>query len=253
MAGEIRIGTSGWQYGHWKGPVYPPRFPSARMLPAYAQWFDTVEINSSFYGLPTETTVAGWRDATPPDFRFAWKGSRYITHLKKLKDPAEPLERMYGRAVALGGKLGPILFQLPPRFPRDLERLSGLIALLRPDYRHAFEFRDPSWHDDAVLALLRQHNLAWCSYELAGFRSPIEVSADFTYVRLHGPTNEAYRGSYSDQQLAAWAERVQAWRESLRAVYIYFDNDEAGYAVHDASRLRSLVDATVPQAPFPLR
>ncbi len=253
MACEIRIGTSGWQYGHWKGPVYPSRFGTTRMLPAYARWFDSVEINSSFYGLPAEATVTSWRDATPPDFRFAWKGSRYITHLKKLKDPADSLERMYERADGLGSKLGPILFQLPPRFPCNPERLEGFIELLRPNYRYALEFRDPSWHADGVLALLRKHNLAWCSYELAGFRSPIEVTTDFTYVRLHGPTKEAYRGSYSDEQLAAWAAHVTNWRKTLRAVYIYFDNDEAGYAVYDASRLRSLVEPTLSPVPLPLR
>src|SRR5215212_3849433 len=132
MACDIRIGTSGWQYRHWKGPVYPARFPAARMLPTYTQWFDTVEINSSFYGLPAAGTVVGWRDATPPDFRFAWKGSRYLTHLKKLIDPADGLARMYERVDELGEKLGVVLFQLPPRFPCNLERLTAFVAALRP-------------------------------------------------------------------------------------------------------------------------
>jgi uncharacterized protein YecE (DUF72 family) len=155
---------------------------------------------------------------------------------------------MYARLDHLGAKLGPILFQLPPRWPCHLDRLAGFIAALRPGMRYAFEFRDRTWHNAEVQRLLRDHNIAWCVYDLAGFRSAIEVTADFAYVRLHGPQPEAYRGSYPDQDLAFWADEVRRWRTSLNAVYIYFDNDEAGFAVRDASRLRTLVDNGVQPA-----
>lgn len=241
----VRIGTSGWLYRHWRGVVYPPRLPMAKWLSYYAQFFSTVEINSTFYGLPSVRTVSTWRDATPAGFCFAVKGSRYLTHLKKLTDPADGLNRMNERLAPLGDKLGPILFQLPPRWPCDLDRLASFIRAvqaLRPAGRYAFEFRDPTWHNPEVHRLLREHNVAWCVYDLAGFRSAIEVTADFAYVRLHGPATVAYSGTYSDDALAFWAEQVRRWRGSLSAVYIYFDNDEAGYAFRDAARLRSLVE-----------
>jgi uncharacterized protein YecE (DUF72 family) len=238
---DVRIGTSGWQYRHWRGPFYERSLPTTRWLPFYAEHFDTVEINTSFYGLPSEKTVGGWREATAPDFRFAAKGSRYLTHLKRLKDPVDSLERLYSRLDHLGDKLAVILFQLPPRWPCDLDRLREFLAALRPERRYALEFRDQSWHNEGVFDLLRQHNIAWCAYELAGFRSAMEITADFVYVRLHGPQTEAYRGSYSDTELQGWAKRIRGWQRSLKAVYIYFDNDEAGFAVRNASRLRNLV------------
>lgn len=241
MTAEIRIGTSGWHYRHWLGPFYPPKLPSREMLPYYLGLFDTVEINNSFYRLPLESALAAWRDSTPPNFRFALKGSRFLTHMKKLKDPEPGLERFFQRADLLREKLGPILFQLPPHWEVDLGRLRAFLEALPPGHRYTFEFRNPTWYIPDVYAELRRHNAAYCPFDLAGFQSPIELTADFTYVRLHGPGGK-YQGSYSDQALAVWAERIRNWRQELRAIYFYFDNDEAAYAVGNALKLRDLAD-----------
>jgi uncharacterized protein YecE (DUF72 family) len=240
---DIRIGTSGWHYTHWRGPFYPPDLRAADMLAWYLKRFDTVEINNSFYRLPTRETFAAWRRATPAQFCFAVKGSRYITHRKRLKDPQPALERLLPAAEALGRKLGPILFQLPPRWSRNIERLADFLDALPARRRYAFEFRDPSWHDAAVYRLLNKHNAAFCIYELDGFVSPVEVTADFVYVRLHGPGRK-YEGDYAPHALAAWAAHIRGWRRTLAAVYVYFDNDQAGYAAKNAAELKALVGQT---------
>ncbi|HEU4683899.1 MAG TPA: DUF72 domain-containing protein [Nitrospira sp.] len=237
---DIRIGTSGWHYKHWLGPFYPPRLPAKRMLAWYMERFDTVEVNNTFYRLPTKETLRAWRDGTPPAFRFAVKGSRYISHRKKLNDPEPALARFLPLVETLGAKLGPILFQLPPRWSRNVERLNRFLDSLPPTHRYSFEFRDPSWHDEAVYGALRKHQAAFCIYELAGFESPHEVTADFAYVRLHGPEGK-YGGDYSAGTLARWAERIDEWRGSLSAVYVYFDNDQAAYAAKNAAELKRLV------------
>jgi uncharacterized protein YecE (DUF72 family) len=236
---EIRIGASGWHYKHWRGPFYPPDLPASQMLAFYLERFDTVEINNSFYRLPKEETFTAWHDATPPDFRFAVKGSRFITHNKKLKDPQPSLDMLMPRVARLGPKLGPILFQLPPLWTVNLERLEQFLTALPQPQRYAFEFRNPTWNIDPVYRLLRTHNAAYCIFHLAGFESPLEITADYTYIRLHGPGGK-YQGSYSDQALETWAARIHAWRD-LAAVYVYFDNDQAAYAVHNALSLRRLV------------
>ena len=241
MNASMHIGTSGWHYDHWRGRFYPPDLPAERMLAFYAGHFASVEINNSFYHLPTPAALAGWREATPPSFVFAAKASRYITHMKKLKDPESGLGNLLPRMEVLGEKLGPILFQLPPRWRLDMDRLAAFLAALPAGHRYAFELRDPSWHALAVYQLLAEHGVAHCIYDLGGYQSPLEITADFAYVRLHGPGG-AYQGSYSAETLAAWAARIAAWRERLRAVYVYFDNDEAGCAVRNALDLRSLVE-----------
>ena len=237
---EIRIGTSGWHYQHWVGRFYPDRWPASKMLAYYQERFDTVEINNSFYRLPVESALERWRELTPSNFVFAVKGSRYLTHMKKLKDPAAGIEKFFSRIDLLKKKLGPVLFQLPPNFGMKPERLETFVKALPKRHRYAFEFRDESWNSPDIYALLRRHNSAWCSYNLAGYQSPIEVTADFTYVRLHGPAGK-YQGSYPDQELAQWAARIRAWRSELKAIYIYFDNDDSGYAAHNALRLRELI------------
>ena len=242
MAAEIRVGTSGWQYKHWSGRFYPDKTPPGRMLDAYlACGFDTVEVNNSFYRLPIATAVDRWRDASPDDFVFAVKGSRFLTHMKKLKDPDAGLARFLPLIERLGPKLGPILFQLPPRWGPDLERLEAFLDALPKSHRYAFELRDESWHIPEVCALLRNRNAAFCAYEIAGHKSPIEITADFAYVRLHGPTDRAYEGGYSAAQLRRWATRIRGWRESLDAVYVYFDNDDSGYAPRNALELKGLL------------
>lgn len=240
MSTEVRIGTSGWHYWHWLGPFYPPKLPAGQMLPYYVGLFDTVEINNSFYRLPLESALASWRASTPDNFRFALKGSRYLTHMKKLKDPEPGLERFFQRADLLGEKLGPILFQLPPHWEVDLERLRGFLRALPEGHQYAFEFRNPTWYIQDVYAELQRHNAAYCPFDLGGFQSPIEITADWSYVRLHGPGNK-YQGSYGDEALADWAERIRNWRKELKGVYVYFDNDQAAYAVENALRLRGLV------------
>ena len=237
----IRIGTSGWHYNHWRGPFYPPKWPAARMFDHYQRFFDTVELNNTFYRLPPEGAAETWKEAARPGFLFAAKGSRFLTHMKKLKDPEKGIERFFERLEDLGRRLGPIVFQLPPRWAMNLERLEAFLEALPGGHRYAFELRDTSWHHDDVYRLLQRHRAACCIYDLAGFESPRLVTTDFAYVRLHGPGPKAYQGSYSDDVLEGWARRIEEWRTSLKSIFVYFDNDQAGYAVHDALRLKTLV------------
>ena len=239
-AGRIRIGTSGWQYAHWKGPFYPEDLPKRAFLAHYAGHFDTTEVNSFFYGLPKAETVTGWRRAVPAGFEFAVKASRYITHMKKLKDPEASLAKFWDRARMLDEQLGPVLFQLPPSWGVNADRLRAFLAALPDGPRYAFEFRDPSWFADEVLELLQGHGAALCVYELGQQASPVTVTGDFAYVRLHGP-EAGYAGDYGDQALAGWARQLAAWREQGLDAYLFFDNDEAGYAAQDALRLRQLL------------
>ena len=240
--GEILIGTSGWHYRHWRGPFYPQDLPASKMLEFYIERFDTVEINNSFYRLPKPETFAEWRKSTPKDFTFAVKASRFITHNKVLKDPDEPVDRLFASITGLKSKLGPILFQLPPRWKLNLERLEEFLRALPKRRRYAFEFRNETWNAQPVYDLLKRFNAAYCIYHLAGFQSPLEITADFTYVRLHGPGGK-YQGSYDDAALHEWAARIADWRRKLKAVYVYFDNDQSGYAAKDALRLKELLRA----------
>ncbi len=239
--GHAHIGTSGWSYPHWKGPFYPPDLPDNRLLDYYCRHFRTVEINNTFYHLPDEAALDQWRETTPKDFLFATKASRYITHMKKLKDPKAGLATFLDRMTRLGEKLGPILYQLPPRWRCNPERLATFLDALPAGHRHAFEFRDESWINDDILDLLRKHRAAFCIYELAGYRSPLQVTADFVYIRLHGPAG-AYQGKYDSRTLAAWARRIRAWLEAGKDLYCYFDNDEAGYAVENALELQQRLE-----------
>ncbi|HEY7673206.1 MAG TPA: DUF72 domain-containing protein [Gammaproteobacteria bacterium] len=236
----IHIGTSGWSYEHRKGTFYPEDLGSRDMLGHYAQRLRSVEINSSFYRLPDRATFEHWRDAVPDGFVFSTKASRYITHMKKLKNPTASVRRFFTRVGALGHTLGPILFQLPPRRSFHERRLVDFLDHLPAKYRYAFEFRDPTWLNDRAFAALRRHNAALCIYDLAGFRSPLEITAGFVYLRLHGP-GTAYACRYETHALARWAKRISTWSESGRTVYCYFDNDERGYAVDNALCLRAML------------
>jgi uncharacterized protein YecE (DUF72 family) len=238
----IRIGTSGWHYRHWKGPFYPEKFPAAKMLQFYRDRFMTVEINNSFYRLPTEAAIEEWKQAVPDDFVFAVKASRYITHMKRLKEPETSTEKFFAQVAHLGRKLGPILFQLPPRWNADPERLDAFLAALPRRRRYAFEMRDPSWFDDRVNKVLEKHHAAFCIYDFDRRQSPRTVTAGFVYVRLHGPDGK-YAGTYSDEALADWARAFAAWDRAGKDVYCYFDNDQAGYAAKDALRLKQLTGA----------
>jgi uncharacterized protein YecE (DUF72 family) len=241
---RIYIGTSGWHYDHWKGPFYPSDLPQERFLTYYQERFRSVEINSSFYRLPTGSSLAGWRDATPPSFCFAVKASRFITHMKKLKDTKRPLSAFLQQMRVLEGKLGPILFQLPPRWNLNLERLREFLKILPRDHRFAFEFRDPRWFTKEVYDALAESGAAFCIYQFAGLLSPVTITADFVYLRLHGPSSEAYRGRYSTQVLAGWAGRMISWMREGKGVSCYFDNDEAGYAARNAEELQEMIAGT---------
>ena len=236
----VRIGTSGWHYKHWKDNFYPAGINAAGMLPYYIQQFDTVEINNSFYRLPTEEAVKSWVQQTPRGFVFALKASRYITHNRKLKYPEETIAKFLRVADLFGKKLGPILFQLPPSWTVNRERLGEFLAALPRGRRYAFEFRNPTWHTQEVFDLLSRFNAAFCAFEIAGFQSPIVVTANFVYVRLHGPGG-AYQGKYSHSSLRNWSKRIHEWVEQKRRVYVYFDNDQAGFAAQNAMELSQIV------------
>jgi len=239
--GKLYIGTSGWSYPHWRGSFYSEDLPGERMLGFYAGHFHSTEINNSFYQLPQAQSLRRWCEAVPRDFVFAAKASRYITHMKKLRDPQASIRGFFERMEALGGRLGPILFQLPPRWHFNGERLAGLLECLSERHRYAFEFRDQSWHGQQCYTLLERHNAAFCIYDLDGFVSPRQVTADFVYVRLHGP-GAAYQGSYTTRALAGWAGAFSQWLATGRDVYCYFDNDQAGYAAADAGHLCRMLD-----------
>ncbi len=240
MNDRVFIGTSGWSYDHWQGPFYPDDLPKQERLAYYVKHFQSVEINNSFYHLPREATLRHWRDTAPAGFLFSAKASRYITHMKKLKDTGDSVATFLQRIGLLEDRLGPILFQLPPRWRSNLHRLSAFLDTLSSEFRYAFEFRDPSWLTEQTYALLAAHGAALCIYELDGFVSPKLVTTDFAYIRLHGPEGP-YQGSYDDSTLSDWANAYSGWLRQNRRVYCYFDNDDAGYAARNALSLQSLV------------
>ena len=241
MDRQIRVGTSGWTYPHWRNIFYPLACQKSRWLEYYAEHFDTVELNATFYRLPKTKTVEGWKRRTPDFFLWAVKASKYITHTKRLTEPTEPLERFYATALALEEKLGPILFQLPPSLPFDEERFTDFCRCLRPSHRHALEVRHPSWISDRLFAILEEHNMAFCISDTAG-RYPCHeaVTADFLYVRLHG-SKKLYASDYSEEELQAWAQKIRQWGKDT---YLYFDNDFGGYAVRNAKRLKEILGSS---------
>ena len=212
------------------------------MLAHYIDHFQTVELNNSFYKLPAEKSLAVWRESTPANFCFAVKGSRFLTHMKKLKDAEQGLARFLGAVEVLGPKLGPILFQLPPHWQSDLDRLDSFLAILPRYHHYAFEFRNPTWDTAETYKLLSRYNAAYCIFDLAGYCSPLQVTADSAYIRLHGPGGK-YQGTYSDTALGHWAARIRDWDRELKSIYVYFDNDDSGYAPRDALRLVELVNS----------
>jgi len=242
IRGRIYIGTSGWHYGHWKGVFYPEYVHERDLLAYYSTRFGTVEINNTFYRLPEKDTFEQWRESVSGDFVFAVKASRYITHMKKLRDAAEPVNNFLESTGGLGKRLGPILFQLPPRWKANPGRLEEFLGLLPKGRRYAFEFRDHSWLCDEIYGILSEHGAACCIYDLDGYTSPETVTADFVYVRLHGPAGP-YMGRYGRKALSGWADAFNAWTGQGRDVYCYFDNDENGYAALDAAALLEMTGA----------
>jgi uncharacterized protein YecE (DUF72 family) len=238
--GVVRIGCSGWNYAHWRnGVFYPPRLPARRWLDFYACHFDTVELNNTFYRLPRRDSVARWVAESPPRFLFAVKMSRYITHVKRLTELENGLARFYERIEPLvrSPKFGPVLWQLPPTFRRNDERLASALAHLPPG-RHCFEFRHESWFVPETYELLRQHAVALVIGD--DVRRPWqtrELTADWTFVRFHGGKRGA-RGNYSRSELEEWAQQVEAWRDVRIAAFLYFNNDWEGFAVRNAVWLK---------------
>lgn len=239
---EVRVGCSGWNYDHWREPVYRGA-PTSRWLELYAQRFDTVEVNATFYRLPTRGSVARWVESTPESFVFAVKGSRYLTHLKRLRDLGPGLERFLDRILPLveSPKLGPLLWQLPANFHRDDDRLHAALERLPGRLEHAFEFRHPSWFSGEVYEVLRRHGAALVIGDSPErpFQAH-ELTTDWTFVRFHHGSR-GRRGNYSDRELADWATRIRAWR--TERAYLYFNNDWEAFAVENAERLRELLGA----------
>ena len=240
----IRIGTSGWDYPHWNARFYPPGLPHAERLRFYARHFDTVEINRSYYRLPTREQFAAWRAevAGRGNFDFAVKASRYITHLKKLRGVEDAIARLVEAASGLGADLGPYLYQLPPRWRADPDRLATFAALLPRDARNAVEFRDPSWYTPRVLEILRDHDCALVVAVGGALSTPLDLPpvGPFRYIRFHSGQHGI---GLSDEDLAYWSGRIATDAAAGPDVYAYFNNDPEGYAVRDATALLRLLAA----------
>lgn len=239
--GEIHIGTSGWNYKHWREVFYPKDLDPKGWLKYYAEKLNDVELNNTFYQLPAKRSFEQWKKTVPCEFSFAVKGSRFITHMKKLKDPKQSTQKLFERVETLQDKLGPILFQLPPRFKANPERLDSFLNRLPRNRQYAFEFRDHSWWKNEIFDILIEHKAAFCIYDLAGTLSSKKItSPHMVYIRLHGP-GDAYEGRYSKHELASWAGAINSWIETGRDVYIFFDNDQDGYAPVNAIELREML------------
>lgn len=243
MKSKLRIGTSGWVYPHWQGVFYPDDLPTSEWFAYYAECFSTVEINNTFYQLPSEEVFLKWRDGAPPGFLFAVKANRYLTHMKKLKDAQEPLERFLGRARLLGNKLGPILYQLPPNWKCNPDRLRNFLSLLPNNLLHVIEFRDQSWLNEEVFNLLAEYQAAFCIVSMPDFPRLLRTTAPLVYIRMHG-SEALYRSCYKEGELKRWAERIKGFLSEGRDVYVYFNNDTLGYAVRNARRLREILEAS---------
>jgi uncharacterized protein YecE (DUF72 family) len=237
---QIRIGCSGWLYRHWRGDFYPAGLRQKDEFAYYAERFDTAEINASFYRLPSEATVARWREQAPPGFLYAWKASRYLTHNKKLKEPEDSLALILGRMAPLGPAHGPVLYQLPPMLRLDYDRLAYFLDRLPSDRRHTIEFRHPSWYAARIFDLLAGHDVALCLSDHHHAPTPWEATAGWIYVRGHGPDGR-YAGRYRQEQLANWAARIEGWASEGRDVFCYFDNDIGGAAPRDALDLKAML------------
>ncbi|GAA3216015.1 DUF72 domain-containing protein [Microbacterium terregens] len=234
-----RVGTSGWSYDHWEGVLYPPRLPPRDRLAHYVRAFDTVELNASFYRWPPPKTFASWRGRLPEGFELTVKAPRSLTHARRLFQPEEWLERMTAGLHELAGRRGPLLVQLPPTMQRDDERLDWFLAHVPEWMRPAVELRHPSWNDEAVFSLLERRSAAYCVMSGAGLPCILRATARLVYIRLHGPdTAHLYAGSYSDDEIAWWADRIREWEAQGHQVYAFFNNDGGGNAVRDARGLR---------------
>jgi uncharacterized protein YecE (DUF72 family) len=238
----IRIGTSGWSYDHWAGVLYPAGLPAAKRLTHYAQEFDTVELNASFYRWPRDDAFTGWRQRLPDGFTMAVKAHRGLTHFRRLKSPEPWVERFDRCWKALGDRAEALLVQLHPELQRDDTRLDHFLSLMPSTIPVAMELRHPSWNDPAVFALLERHGAAYVVMSGAGLACVSIATSNLVYIRMHGPEPASlYTGSYSQAELREWADRIAAWHEEGRRVDVYFNNDLGGHAVHNARLLRRLL------------
>lgn len=245
MDAPVLIGTSGWSYPHWRGLFYPPGLAQTAWFAHYARHFRTVEINASFYRLPSEATADHWRDVAPPGFVYAMKASRYLTHVKRLADCAEPLATFLGRARRLDPHLGPILYQLPPNWKPVPDRLAEFARLLPPDLVHVFEFRDQRWFSDEIHRILAEHGLSFCRHDHAGIDCPDWRTGRAGYFRFHGSTHGP-DGSYGPAELRHAADLIAADCRGGRPAYVYFNNDTQGRAVANATDLQRLITHRAP-------
>jgi uncharacterized protein YecE (DUF72 family) len=238
---QVFIGTSGWSYPAWRGTFFPREVMTKHQLAYYATQFISAELNGVFYRTPSLDTVRGWHDQTPDGFVFAWKASKFITHWKRLSERSRnSLELIEERLDILDRKAGAVLFQLPPRFEADCGRLTSFLEMLSKKRRYAFEFRHPSWYDEAIYKILRKYDASLCISDHRDAPAPWLATARHVYVRGHGPRG-TYTGRYSDTVLRKWARAIAAWHRERRTVYVYFDNDQKGVAPVDAARLRAVV------------
>ncbi|MBA3947784.1 MAG: DUF72 domain-containing protein [Herpetosiphonaceae bacterium] len=240
--GMIQVGTSGWSYDHWQDIVYPIGTPSRARLDWYVRRFPTVEVNSSAYHWPRDTTFAGWRERTPAGFAMTLKAPRGLTHSKRLYAPEVWIERMERGLLGLGDHTGVLLVQLPPTFEYDLARLAYFLQQLPAQRKVALELRHPSWNRSEVWSLLERHQAAYCVMSGADLPCILRATAPFVYVRLHGPDeHQLYGGSYTHESLSWWADRIREWDRAGHAVWVYFNNDGGGNAVRNAETLRGLL------------
>ncbi len=236
----FRVGTSGWNYSHWRELFYPKGLKQSEWLQFYAERFDTVEVNATFYRLPKPEYMDHWREAVPPGFLFALKGSRYLTHVKRLGDTGQSVDRFLDLGARLGGKAGPVLWQLPPNFQRHDDRLAAFVSALPGGWRHAFEFRHPSWYCQEVYDVLDNAGAALCIPDHPEYPRDLVLTTDWTYIRCHYGGGD---GLYSRGELAAWADRVRGFMAGGADVYVYFNNDWKGYALDNALELRGQLES----------
>jgi len=237
---DIRIGTSGWYYDHWRERFYPAGLAKNKWFEHYAQHFNTVEINNTFYHLPKPQTLTRWRDLAPKGFLYAVKANRYITHIKRLKDTAEEVKRFFDVVDLLKEKLGPILYQLPPSLRKDLDLLVSFIKLLPKESPAVFEFRHESWYEEDTFELLGRLGIGFCIHDLGELATPRIITGETVYIRFHG-TSGRYSGNYTDKMLADWADWINKNKRNVSAVYAYFNNDADAHAIRNAKELKNLL------------
>ncbi len=237
---KVFIGTSGYSYNHWVDDFYPLDVASNKRLEYYSEYFNTVEINNSFYNLPQKKTFAKWAKAVPDNFIFSIKANRYITHMKNLMVDKKPINRLINRAAPLKGKLGPILFQLPPQWNINLDRLKDFINLLPQSQRYVIELRNNTWYTKEVYSLLKKSKVGFCIHDHQDAPSPEKVTADFIYLRFHGPDGD-YQSKYSQEQMESWAKKINQWQKRDIDVFAYFNNDFEAFAIDNAQMLKNLL------------